>query len=153
KALITRKVDGARMAYDRYTSDHPRRFTFIATKNPGGFLNDPTGERRWWPIEVKGYDREAFLRDKDQLYAEAVSLENRAPEEKEKLWLDAPELKEAHAAIVAKNKEPDLLVDALADLKGEVFEVNKTYEERISNAQIRGCLNITKMDALKMPGA
>ena len=38
-------------------------------------MNDPTGERRYWHAAVTKYDREAFLADKDQLYAEAVVRE------------------------------------------------------------------------------
>jgi hypothetical protein len=84
------------------------------------YLNDPTGERRYWHAAVTKYDREAFLADKDQLYAEAV-----VREPKERLWLDTPELVKAHDAIVATAKEPNTLVDDLADLVGEMWEASR----------------------------
>ena len=107
--------------------------------NPSGhYLNDPTGERRYWHVAVIYYDRDAFLADKDQLYAEAV-----AREPTENLWLDTPELKAAHDAIVAAAKEPNELVDMLADLRGEVWHVNGKDEERISTQDIRVQLGMT----------
>src|SRR5262249_17478645 len=106
KAALSRRVDRARMAYAHYATDAPRASVSIATTNAGGYLNDPTGERRYWHVAVVKYDREAFLADKDQLYAEAV-----AREPKEKLWLDTPALVKAHDAIIATAKEPNALVD------------------------------------------
>ena len=91
----------------------------IATTNRRHYLNDPTGERRYWHVAVTAYDRDAFLADKDQIYAEAV-----AREPAENLWLDTPELVAAHDAIVATAKEPNELVDLLADLRGEIWHVN-----------------------------
>jgi hypothetical protein len=99
KASLSRKVDRARMAYAHYATDTPRQWVPIATVNPGGYLNDPTGERRYWHVGVRRYDREAFLADKDQLYAEAV-----AREPTENLWLDDPALVTAHDAIVASGQ-------------------------------------------------
>jgi Virulence-associated protein E len=96
KANLSREIDRARLAYGHYAKDQPRTFVPIATTNPGGYLNDPTGERRYWHVAVEAYDREAFLADKDQLYAEAVLREPT-----ERLWLDTPELVASHDAIVA----------------------------------------------------
>src|SRR5262249_21003289 len=68
KAQLSRRVDRARLAYGHYAKDQPRSSVPIATTNPGGYLNDPTGERRYWHAEVRSYARTAFLADKDQLY-------------------------------------------------------------------------------------
>lgn len=106
--------------------------------NEDHYLNDPTGERRYWHTPVTYYDREAFLADKDQLYAEAVALEPT-----ENLWLDTPELVAAHDAVVAAAKEPNELVDMLTSLKGEVWHVDGKDEERVSTADIRLELGMT----------
>src|SRR5262249_41442683 len=106
KAALSRRNDRARMAYAHYATDIPRQWVTIATTNEHHYLNDPTGERRYWHVAMSFYLREAFLADKDQLYAEAV-----AREPNEKLWLDTPELVAAHDAVVATAKEPNELVD------------------------------------------
>jgi hypothetical protein len=144
KASLSRKVDRARMAYAHYATDTPRQWVAIATVNPGGYLNDPTGERRYWHVAVMYYDRDAFLADKDQLYAEAVEREPQ-----EKLWLDTPDLVAAHDAVVATVKEPNELMDLLRDLPSEVWHVNGRDEERVSAQDIRTKLGMTTADAVR----
>jgi len=147
KAALSRKVDRARMAYAHYATDAPRQWVAIATINPGGYLNDPTGERRYWHVEATSYDRDAFIADKDQLYAEAV-----AREPVENLWLDTPELVAAHDAVVATAKEPNELVDVLADLRGEVWHVNGSYEERASLKIFGTYWAMSRADAVRAHG-
>jgi hypothetical protein len=144
KAMLSRKVDRARLSYAHYATDAPRQSIPIATTNEGHYLNDPTGERRYWHVVVVFYDRDAFLADKDQLYAEAV-----AREPVENLWLDTPELRAAHDVVVAGAKEPSELVDLLADLHGEDWHVDGKDEERVSTADIRAHLGMTQADALR----
>lgn len=145
KATLSRKVDRARMAYAHYATDTPRQWVSIATINPGGYLNDPTGERRYWHVAVTRYDRNSFLADKDQIYAEAV-----AREPAEKLWLDTPELVAAHDAVVATVKEPNELVDLLRDLRGEIWDLGGgRREERVSTADVRNHLGMLASDALR----
>jgi hypothetical protein len=154
KGNLSRRVDRARLAYAHYAKDEPRSSVPIGTTNPGGYLKDPTGERRYWHVAVNKYDRDKFLADKDPLYAEAVMREP-----KEKLWLDTPELVKAHDAIVATAKEPNALVDDLADLAGEVWEIGRDKmaggwlihrEERVSNKEVRCKLGIFGIEALRM---
>ena len=53
KAFITRRSDRYREKYERMPTDHPRTCSFIATTNDdAGFLRDPSGNRRWWPVKV-----------------------------------------------------------------------------------------------------
>ena len=61
KAMLSRKVDRARLSYAHYATDAPRQSIPIATTNEGHYLNDPTGERRYWHVAVAYYDRNAFL--------------------------------------------------------------------------------------------
>jgi putative DNA primase/helicase len=154
KGNLSRRVDRARLAYAHYAKDEPRSSVPIGTTNPGGYLKDPTGERRYWPVAVNNYDRDKFLADKDQLYAEAV-----VREPNEKLWLDTPELVAAHDAIVSTAKEPNTLVDDLADLAGEVWETGRDKieggwlihrEQRVSNKDARSKLGILGIEALRM---
>jgi predicted P-loop ATPase len=149
KAFITRKRDRARMAYDRFAIDMERRGVCIGTSNPSKYLSDSTGERRWWPIAMTKYERDEFLRDKDQLYAEAL-----AREPTENLWLDTDELQSAHAELVATRKEPNELVDLLSELHGEQFEAKGSLakEERVSTEAIRTFIGMKDGDVLRIKG-
>ena len=77
KSMVTRTTDIARMAYDRSTSEFPRHFVFMGTTNAEQYLNDKTGNRRFWPVKVqKTIDQAALANDRDQLWAEAVYRES-----------------------------------------------------------------------------
>ena len=76
KSMVTRTTDIARMAYDRSTSSFPRHFVFMGTTNAEQYLNDRTGNRRFWPVKVKMIDLKALANDRDQLWAEAVHWES-----------------------------------------------------------------------------
>jgi putative DNA primase/helicase len=74
KQFLSRLVDKFRPPFGRLPVQVPRRSVFWGTVNPeeGGYLRDPTGARRFWPIETGRIDTDAILRDRDQLWAEAV---------------------------------------------------------------------------------
>ena len=55
KAFISGQSDHYRRPYDRRASDNPRTCVFIGTTNRSKFLSDPTGNRRWFPIECHLY--------------------------------------------------------------------------------------------------
>ncbi len=71
KAMLSRTRDSARMAYGRATTSRQRQFVFIGTTNSAEFLNDETGNRRFWPVKVGKVDLAALSRDRDQIWAEA----------------------------------------------------------------------------------
>lgn len=58
KAFVTTQSDFYRRPYDRRSSDNPRHCVFLGTTNMERFLTDPTGNRRWFPIDCRsdGYD-------------------------------------------------------------------------------------------------
>ena len=72
KAFASRQEDKARAAYARRVSVRPRTCVFVGTTNDDEYLQDQTGNRRFWPIRIGRIDIEAFRRDRDQLFAEAV---------------------------------------------------------------------------------
>jgi hypothetical protein len=53
KAFLSRQSDTMRMAYARRENCFQRRTSFAASVNAHYFLTDMTGNRRFWPIEVK----------------------------------------------------------------------------------------------------
>ncbi|MFN9813957.1 MAG: VapE domain-containing protein [Deltaproteobacteria bacterium] len=74
KAFITTTHDRLRPPYGRQTANFPRRCVFAGTVNPdgAGYLNDPTGARRFWPVAVGTCDPDGFAKVRDQVWAEAV---------------------------------------------------------------------------------
>jgi len=55
KAFLSKTTDRYRAAYDRTVTEYPRQGVFFGTTNDRDFLKDPTGNRRFWPVEVGGY--------------------------------------------------------------------------------------------------
>jgi len=74
KSWITMQDDECRLPYERTSTKFPRQFVLAATTNSYDYLKDPTGNRRYWPLEVLSIDLESVKRDRIQLWAEAISL-------------------------------------------------------------------------------
>lgn len=73
KAWASRRVEEWTPKYMEFTTEYPRRCLVIGTANGPELLDDPTGERRWLPVEAGAADVEGLQRDRDQLWAEAVA--------------------------------------------------------------------------------
>lgn len=68
KAFVSRQRDSYRKPYDRNTTELYRRCTFIASSNDRAPLVDKTGNRRWYPVEIRSngyviFDHEQEIRD------------------------------------------------------------------------------------------
>lgn len=72
KAFLSRRVDRDRLPYDRLPRDLERQCVIIATTNKDRFLQDETGNRRMWPVELHFIDSELVKADLEMLYAEAL---------------------------------------------------------------------------------
>jgi len=100
KAFITRRTDKVRVAYGRLHQEFPRQCVFIGSINPeadNAYLQDQTGNRRWWPVEVGSrIDFSGVRRDRDQLFAEATVTLQRG----EKLYMDTDRLEQDAREIV-----------------------------------------------------
>lgn len=89
KRFITSQEDRTRLAYARRSTYLKRQCVFAGTTNKNEFLKDETGNRRFWPIEVKEEGRvKDVIKDLpneiDQIWAEAIHLWK---DEKETLYL------------------------------------------------------------------
>lgn len=73
KAFLSTTVDSYRPSFGRRRADFPRQTVFIGTTNDTEYLNDRSGNRRFWPIHCTSVDLEGIKRDRDQLWAEAVT--------------------------------------------------------------------------------
>ena len=76
KQFLSLRADRYRAAYGRNISELPRRCVFFGTCNVMDFLQDTTGNRRFWPVDVSPNHRKAApwdLTDADiaQIWAEA----------------------------------------------------------------------------------
>jgi predicted P-loop ATPase len=75
KAFITARTDAIRKPYGRVIEELPRTNVFGASTNEDGFLNDPTGNRRFWVVKVhRPIDIALLAQEKDRIWAAAVAL-------------------------------------------------------------------------------
>ena len=72
KNFLTLTTDAYRQAYSVFERDWPRTAIFAASTNDSGYLSDPTGNRRFWPVRVGRVDLDALKRDAPMIWAEAV---------------------------------------------------------------------------------
>lgn len=78
KGFLSSDRDRVRRPYARFESDFQRRTVFCATVNEPTFLVDPTGNTRWWTIEVDEVNFNHGI-DMQQLFAQmAVELDGGA---------------------------------------------------------------------------
>jgi hypothetical protein len=85
KAFITRTHERYRPPYFANDVIEPRQCVCVATVNVEDYNEDETGGRRLWPVRVGRIDIPALIRDREQLFAEAVVCFQRH----EKWWPDA----------------------------------------------------------------
>lgn len=80
KNFISRTEDRYRKAYGKNTDIFPRQCVFFGTTNEPVFLRDPTGNRRWWPVETGVFEpcRDIFSditpSEVAQIWAEAKTI-------------------------------------------------------------------------------
>ena len=80
KMFLTATHDKYKKPYKQFLTENPRQCVFAGTTNVKQFLNDPTGERRYWPIWLNRTKRltleevALFNEVRDQLWAEAMVM-------------------------------------------------------------------------------
>ena len=76
KAFVTNSFDEFRIPYDRNDTKNPRHTVYAATCNHQEFLQDDTGNRRFWTLEIaERIDFEALDNlDVQQFWAEILSI-------------------------------------------------------------------------------
>lgn len=82
KHFVSKTEDRFRVAYGHRTENFPRQCIFFGTTNKFDFLKDPTGNRRYWPVQVMVTEPEknvfTDLTDYEinQIWAEALQIYN-----------------------------------------------------------------------------
>lgn len=77
KQFLSQQVDRFRAAYGRHVKDCPRCCVFFGTSNTREYLQDKTGNRRFWPVDAAVVPpKKSVFKDLDdevgQIWAEAV---------------------------------------------------------------------------------
>lgn len=72
KNFLSSQSDHYRPSYGRSYRDFPRQVVFCGSTNESQYLVDRTGNRRFWPVRCTRIDVPGLVRDRDQLWAEAV---------------------------------------------------------------------------------
>lgn len=153
KAFMTRTTEKYRPSYGRRDVEEPRQCVFIGTTNEPQYLKDATGNRRIWPVETGRLDLDALTLDRDQLFAEAVSLYRAgvpwwpdrefeaahiAPEQAERF--DADIWDDAIGLWLATNRQPTTLSELAFNALGFAgVKISATDQNRIRRVlQARG---------------
>lgn len=137
KAFIGRGTDEYRPPYARKIISRPRMFVFAGSVNPiAGYLTDPTGNKRYWPVKCGKIDLKALNEAREHLWAEAVYRYK----QKEQIWLEPEEHN------LAKLEQQDRMIDdIMADKIIEAAQAlisNKWTDKDFSLSELVEKLNI-----------
>lgn len=113
KSFLSRRVDEYRPVYGRREIKAPRQVVFGGSTNEHEWNKDPTGGRRFWPVdcEIEQIDHAGLREVRDQLFAEALLR----VEAGEKYWPTADEQRQHFDPEQLRVEQQDSLVDALHD--------------------------------------
>ena len=113
KSFLSRQVDEYRPVYGRREIKAPRQVVFGGSTNEHEWNKDPTGGRRFWPVDclIEVIDTEGLRSVRDQLFAEAFARIDAGERyypiaEEQRQWFDLEQL---------RVEQQDSLVDAIHD--------------------------------------
>jgi hypothetical protein len=128
KAFLSARVDQFREPYGRGIVEAPRGCVITGTSNNREILHDPTGNRRFWPIDVLRLELGWVRNNREQLFAEALERYRAG----EQWWLTPDEegaLSESHEEHRATDAWKDLVQDYLEKKVG-------LFSEEVTTAQV-----------------
>lgn len=146
KAFLTSLNDRARGVYERRVKSRPRQVVMAGTTNHGRYLQDMTGNRRFWPVAVGDIDLGRLRDQRDQLFAQAFAEVQAG----ERWWPTRDEQAQQFAAAqdarVIADPWLDELPKRLADIK---YADRATY----TTAELLAVLGVSadKIDLRTMP--
>jgi predicted P-loop ATPase len=146
KAFFTRQTERFRPPYGRRLIRVPRQCVFVGTTNNDIWMQDETGNRRYWPVRCGQLKLEDLRRDRDQLWAEAMH----AYRQGEHWWLETRDLiQEALEEQQGRLAEDPWREHISAYVNNEDYFGEKIRQDGITVWQVlRQCLDmdIDKMD-------
>lgn len=121
KHFLSKRDDKYRAAYGKRTQLHKRTCVFFGTTNEKEFLQDPTGNRRFWPVDIMEQEPVKSVFDdlkaeRDQIWAEAVQRFKDGEKlflEDESIFAEALEKQKDHSEMSPKMGEIEEFVDKL----------------------------------------
>jgi hypothetical protein len=114
KSLLSRTEDRARLSYGRRNTTRKRRCVFFGTTNDAKYLPSTTGNRRFWPVKITGFDLDKLKANKAQLWAEAAHVESR--------WTGDVRLAPHFYAVAAKEQDKRFIENQWWEILAPLFE-------------------------------
>lgn len=111
KSFLSRQFDEFRPVYGRREIKLSRQCVFVGTTNEWEWNKDPTGGRRFWPVEVGEINIGALAEMREHLFSEALCRF----EAGEKFWPSADEQRTLFDPEQLAREHPESLIDALHD--------------------------------------
>ncbi len=139
KSFLSRQVDEFRPSYGRREIRCPRQLVFTGTTNEWQWNKDPTGGRRFWPVDipdevnVKGLESE-----RDMLLAEAYALAMAG----ERHWPTADEQRDIFDPVQLMRESSEVYVEILAAWAAALVGPEKEFS--LSTAILSGLKIDTK---------
>jgi predicted P-loop ATPase len=140
KSFLSRQFDDFRPVYGRRNIRCARQTVFCGTTNEWEWNKDPTGGRRFWPIQVGEIDLPGLKQARDQIFAEALYLYDKG----ERYWPSKEEQTKYFDPEQLKIEQPETLVDALHDW---------VYEQIVPFSVATAVMTGLKLDASKLTPA
>lgn len=117
KSFLSRQVDEFRPSYGRREIRCPRQSAFAGTTNEWAWNKDPTGGRRFWPVEINGeIDTDGLQSVREQLFAEAYVAATAG----EQYWPTGQEQRELFDPEQLAREAPDAYVELLGSWLADV---------------------------------
>lgn len=131
KSFLSRQIDEFRPPYGRREIRAPRQLVFAGTTNEWQWQKDPSGGRRFWPIDVQGeIDTEGLAAVRDQLLAEA----DHRYQAGERFWPTAEEQRTLFDPEQLRRESEDGFFDAIHDWLEELTRPEFTMGDLLTEA-------------------
>ena len=113
KSFLSRRIDDYRPVYGKREIKAPRQVVFGGSTNEHEWNKDPTGGRRFWPVDclLEEIDIAGLRAVRDQLFAEALHR----VEQGERYWPTAEEQHKWFDEEQLRVEQQDSIVDAIHD--------------------------------------